>query len=103
MQQVPNQSGPSGEANPYNIDYSREKRLKRIFIGLIAVFFVIAAILVFGAFFLDFTSPMREPVEPPVVPAPESTPARTHRLPAPTLITRAENVVSGVELAIRQA
>lgn len=103
MQKSPNQSGSSGEANPYNIDYSRERRLKKIFIGLIAVFFVIAAILVFGAFFLDFTSPMREPVEPPVVPAPESTPARAHRGPAPTLIARLECVASGVELAVGQA
>ena len=102
MQEASNQSGPSGETNLYNIDYSRERRLKAIFIGLIAVFFVIAAILVFGAFFLDFTSPMREPVEPPVMKSPESTPAKTHPGRVPTLIAQTARQESRVELAVRK-
>ncbi|MCC6490760.1 MAG: hypothetical protein IT364_24955 [Candidatus Hydrogenedentes bacterium] len=103
MRATSNQTGPSGDANPYNIDYSRERRLKNIFIGLIAMFFVIAAILVFGAFFLDFTNPMREPVEPPVLRSPESTPAKTHRSGAPTLIAQLGSAVSGIEFAVGQA
>ena len=103
MQEASNQTGQSGQANPYNIDYSRERRLKKVFIALIAVFFVVAAILVFGAFFLDFTSPMREPIEPPVLHSPESTPAKTHRGTAPTLIAQTAGFESGVELPVGQA
>ena len=58
------------DANPYNIDYARERRLRMWFIGLIGGAFLLAALLVALAFILDVISEGAHPsVEPPPPPA----------------------------------
>ncbi|GMV95278.1 MAG: hypothetical protein AMXMBFR82_50560 [Candidatus Hydrogenedentota bacterium] len=58
-------------ANPYNIDFAREKRLRNLFIGLIGAAFLVAAVLVALAFLFDFMNASQNRV-----PAPEPPPAQ---------------------------
>jgi len=57
-------------ANPYNIDYARERRLRNWFIGLIGGAFLLAAILILLAFIFDVIAAGTRPeVKPPTPPA----------------------------------
>ncbi len=62
---------PADPSNPYNIDFAKEKRTKRMFIILIASGFVLAAILLVLGFLLDsIANPVPEPK--PAIQQPES-------------------------------
>jgi hypothetical protein len=62
---------PVDPSNPYNIDFAKEKRTKRMFIILIASGFVLAAILLVLGFLLDsIANPVPEPR--PAIQQPES-------------------------------
>lgn len=55
-------------ANPYNIDFERERRLKRMFQVFIGGGFVLAAILLAAAFFFDAWLARRNPGPAPITP-----------------------------------
>lgn len=56
---------PVQSDNPYNIDYAREKRLRNMFIGLIGIAFLLAAVLVVMAFIFDIMNASQNPVVEP--------------------------------------
>lgn len=77
MQQPDNASKPPADpANPYNIDFERERRSKRMFIILIATGFVLAAILLVLGFVLDHV--LHPPVPPPSPVIQQPAPSSQH-------------------------
>lgn len=68
-----NQSGADPN-NPYNIDFARERRLKRMFQLLIGGGVAVAALLLILAFTMDAL--LRKKLGDPVPVTPYSTPAR---------------------------
>ncbi|MBX7259464.1 MAG: hypothetical protein K1Y02_24100, partial [Candidatus Hydrogenedentes bacterium] len=78
MQHPENASKPNAvsadPANPYNIDFEKERRSKRMFVILIATGFVLAAILLILGFVLDHVANPPVPASTPVIqqPAPQS-------------------------------
>ncbi|MDZ4857672.1 MAG: hypothetical protein SGI88_01715 [Candidatus Hydrogenedentes bacterium] len=69
----------SDPANPYNIDFERERRLKRMFQVFIGVGFALAAILILAGYVMDALIPRESdglaPVTPYSSPAVQSAPA----------------------------
>jgi len=64
---------PADPSNPYNIDFAKEQRSKRMFIILIATGFILAAILLILGFFLDSIANPPKPVTlPPGFQQPEA-------------------------------
>lgn len=84
--------------NPYNIDYARERRLKKMFIGFIVVAFILSAFLLFGAFLLDAALSKPQPTVPSTAPETQGTPATTSSEPVRTLLTVIVPPASGSRL-----
>jgi len=68
--ETPERTKAGENANPYNIDFARERRLRMWFIGLIGGAFLLAAVLVLLAFLFDILAGQsREPIAPSPPPA----------------------------------
>ncbi len=77
----------SADANPYNVDHARERRLRFMFIGLIAGAFILAALLLLLGFIMDAMSPSpRPPVDPAPVPS-QGIETKGTSAGRPTLVT----------------
>ena len=70
MAQMTPPSGPKSPdpANPYNIDYARERRLKRMFQIWIAVGFIFAIVALIIGFAVDYYIVGADPDAPAVTP-----------------------------------
>jgi hypothetical protein len=79
MSNPKNHASPQDPDNPYNIDFAREHRLKRIFQWTIGIGFVLSAVLIAAAFALDFMLAGREENVGPATPY--STPAAPAKQP----------------------